>query len=202
MGVCVACQPLSQAIVFQQVSFPIFALHVIMISLALLGAYLGHAYQETTDCPAPGSDTLLVYVTAETCLVVVTNLWGLVGILFLGAKVRSWQSSRSKHSKLTPLEASVATGTMINILPCEVQDIDPQVNQDATSLGQLTIPGRSAYQMPNVVRVSYMSGELAFELNLADIPDLMTIGNIVERVCFEQSLSPGHVRVLFHKQSR
>ena len=43
---------------FGQVSCPLLASHVIMMNLALLGAFLVHTYQKTNKIPAPRSQTL------------------------------------------------------------------------------------------------------------------------------------------------
>ena len=122
VGICVVCQPFIQAICYQQVSFSMLALHVIMISLALLGVYLGHAYQEITDCPAPGRHTALAYVPPEICLAVVTNLFSLVGVFFLGAKVKAWRASRASFSlrsnqvqPIVPLPTSARNTTIGNL---------------------------------------------------------------------------------------
>ena len=101
-----------QAIVFGQVSFPMIAFHVIVISLALLGACLGHAFQEITDCPAPRSNPLLPYATPELCVGVVSGVFGLLGVFGVGAGLESWRSARSKHSKVAPPGASATAGAM------------------------------------------------------------------------------------------
>ena len=130
-----------EVIAFEQVSSAMSALQVIIISLALLGAYLMHAYQEITDCPAPGGHTVWGFISPEISLAA-PAIGGLAGVFFLGAKVKSLRSARSHHSQVTSHAASVTNDAIITALPHTAQGSDPKVNQDATRFDQLSIIGR------------------------------------------------------------
>jgi len=107
-----AIQPVAQAIVFGQISFPLFAIHVLTNSLAFLGTLLAHAHWEITDCSAPRSNPLMHQATPERCTLVMSNIAGLAGVYIMSAKLRMWRSDQSKRRQVTSLE-TLATNDAI-----------------------------------------------------------------------------------------
>lgn len=97
----VAFQPIAQAIVFDQVSFPLFALHVLLMSLAIPAVYFMRAHQEVTDCSMRHRHPPLAFATPEMAAYSFSIFCGLVGVSFLVAKARPLRSAHSKPSTVT-----------------------------------------------------------------------------------------------------